>query len=143
MYPPDYNPDSSCPYGCDFDCGHFSRGGCSTVAGVETSDYAADPANWPCGDPHDPYDARERSVPFEPSQDPNLWRTKAGCYLPLVDMSTPHLASALGCSVAFDGLMHARSRALLAELTRRSEPLPEGVPASGACMLMETKACAE
>lgn len=122
MYPRNYNPDSYLdPRDRD---------------GVMSDERAAelidddDPANWPGNNPY----GDEDRYPG-PSNDPSVWVTKSGSRLRLVDMTPLHLARSLACCIEHDSVEHPRARALLAELTRRSQP-PQTAPHEPACSLV-------
>jgi hypothetical protein len=81
-----------------------------------------------------PYETEPRT-PIEPSGDPSLWVTWTGTVLRLADMSDLHLARALAKTVEKDNIEHARAKALLAELTKRSygEPQTADLPSNVTC----------
>jgi hypothetical protein len=66
--------------------------------------------------------------PIRPSEDPSLWVDRTGSARPLSDLTDLHLARALATTVDKDGITHARSKALLAELTKRSHGEPRPAP---------------
>jgi hypothetical protein len=123
--------NDTCPHNTFSGCGCYGRTvDYNDLNERNLGDYDTDdPANWPGNNPYG-----DERKPFKPSDDPNLWRNASGSYIPLVSMSDLHLARAIGSSVQHDSVTHPRTKALLAELTRRSMP-PEQAPAQIACAL--------
>lgn len=124
-------------------CPHSTFSGCNCYDEPETVADASD--SYQCGSSSynprwsvDEYECGQasarRDTEYRASDDPNVWITGGGAAKRIEDMADEHLANALGKQVHYHGIRHPRTRAMLAELTRRTRGV-ESAPPPKACSL--------